>query len=328
MLLFALGWSPTFRWSDNRLKPELQCEDHNLNQSSLDRSTIREPASDLGVCLEIRRGRTEKPLRPMLDERFLIGSGADCDLRLGGDDIPPLHSLMHFDGADLWLEVIALEPPLKVNGQTVKTVLLRNGDRLEVSSFDFVVRHDRLHPRVDAAHAAPESEHQPPHVEFEASFPLDELALLGTEELVDHLDREMRLIERFERRRTLGANALMQAIRQRAARITTAKNDADSSLPSTPKEDLSNADSRADRSAAGDLSMDLERTIEQLQVSIRQLEQRSDRLIRREQAYNDAALTLIEVQERMAAQLEFLQRQVVELRQGPTTEVRRARASA
>jgi hypothetical protein len=298
-----------------------------LNPSSLDRSTIREHASDFGVCLEIRRGRTENPLRPMLGERFLIGSGADCDLRLGGDDIPPLHSLMHFDGADLWLEAIALEPPLKVNGQTVKTILLRNGDRLEVSSFDFVVRHDRRHPQVDTADAAPESEHQP-RVDFEASFPLDELPSLGTEELVDQLDREMRLIERFERRRTLGANALMQAIRQRAARTTTALNGTNASLLSESKEDLSNADARADRSAGRDASMDFERTIEELQASIRQLEQRSERLIQREQAYNDAALTLIEVQERMAAQLEFLQRQVAELRQGSATEVRRARASA
>ncbi len=299
-----------------------------MNPSSLDRNTIREHSSDLGVCLEIRRGRTENPLRPMFGERFLIGSGADCDLRLGGDDIPPLHSLMHFDGADLWLEAIALEPPLKVNGQTVKTILLRNWDRLEVSSFDFVVRHECLRPRVDAADAAPESEHQLPHVDFDASFPLDELPSLGTEELVDQLDHEMRRIERFERRRTLGAKALMHAIRQRAARTTTAMSGADASFLSAPKVDSSNADARTDRSAGGDMTMDLERTIEQLQAGIRQLEERSEQLIRREQAYNDAALTLIEVQERMAAQLESLQRQVAELRLGPATEVRRARASA
>src|SRR5690349_7584916 len=42
--------------------------------------------------IEIHRGRTEFPSRPIGLQQFLIGAGVECDLRLGGTQMPAVHS--------------------------------------------------------------------------------------------------------------------------------------------------------------------------------------------------------------------------------------------
>src|SRR4051812_43150982 len=84
------------------------------------------------VVLEVCRGRTEHPLRPVHSERFLIGSSPRCDLRLGGEDMPPLHSLIVIDGTDVWLEAVAPRPHLVVNDRPQSSVRLADGDHIRV----------------------------------------------------------------------------------------------------------------------------------------------------------------------------------------------------
>src|SRR5688500_1252666 len=49
------------------------------------------------IWLEVRRGRTRAPRRAVRRQRFLIGAGSNCQLQLGGSDIPILHSILLVD---------------------------------------------------------------------------------------------------------------------------------------------------------------------------------------------------------------------------------------
>lgn len=89
--------------------------------------------------LAIERGGTRFPWRPIVSRRFLIGSGTNCHLQLGGD-IPLLHSLLT-RVADGWsIEAIAAEPPLMVNGVVCRHCRLHPEDRVEVGPFRFRLR--------------------------------------------------------------------------------------------------------------------------------------------------------------------------------------------
>ena len=76
-------------------------------QDGRDSESGRPTTIDTHLVLEICRGRTDHPLRPVQSPRFLIGSSPRCDLRLGGAEIPPLHTLIFVDGADIWVEAMA-----------------------------------------------------------------------------------------------------------------------------------------------------------------------------------------------------------------------------
>src|SRR4029077_10738480 len=78
------------------------------------------------LVLEVTRGVTRFPRRPVTHPRFLIGAGSTCDLRLGGEGIPALHSLITVSGRDITLEAIAAEPALRVNGRVVQTAILHD----------------------------------------------------------------------------------------------------------------------------------------------------------------------------------------------------------
>ncbi|HLQ45613.1 MAG TPA: FHA domain-containing protein [Planctomycetaceae bacterium] len=247
-------------------------------------------------------------------EKFLIGGDDDCDLQLGGDEMPALHSLLYFDGDELRIETVALEPPLLVNQQAVRSCLLHNGDCLEIGPFELAVRWDQHQRRSDVA-LGPKSLSTEPPGDHEIEFDPEKLDDLSADELVDALDREMQMIERFERRQKLGADALLDAVLMRREQPSETLNG--------PVEDFARSAPRP--TADYDLLLDLDRAIEQLNGTIQHLEQRSQNLERRESAYLEAAATLLEVQERVAAQLEAVERQLADLRD---TNNRSRRASA
>lgn len=85
--------------------------------------------------LQVSRGGTRFPLRPICTARFLIGAGTNCHLQLGGD-IPLLHSLLlrEFDG---WtIEAIAPEPVLLVNGSDTRRCRLEPDDVVTIGPFE------------------------------------------------------------------------------------------------------------------------------------------------------------------------------------------------
>ncbi len=282
-----------------------------MNASFPNATTIHEHASNLGLCLEIGRGQTEHPLRPMtrLHDKFLIGGDDDCDLQLGGPDIPALHCLLQRNGGDFWIEAVAPDPQLFVNCQPVSSCLLRDGDHIEIGTFQLVVRLDRQRQQETVAHGKVEAASSMSHLSLDDNFDREKVAELSTEELVDALDHEMQMIERFDRRLKLGAGALIDAVQQHRDRTD---------LRTAPE-------SSSEVMTQNTATQDLDRIVKQLNHAFLNFDQRSQNIERREAACLEAAALLLEVQERMVGQLAEIEQKLAELHdQGD----RRHRASA
>jgi hypothetical protein len=105
---------------------------HIIHHAHLDGPhTVRQPHA----WLQVARGGTRFPLRPVCTSRFLIGAGTNCHLQLGGD-IPLLHSLLlrEFDG---WaIEAIAPHPVLLVNLSETRHCRLEPDDVVTIGPFE------------------------------------------------------------------------------------------------------------------------------------------------------------------------------------------------
>lgn len=271
-------------------------------------TTPDESTDSLLLTLEVTRGHTMYPHRPVAGPRFLIGSGVGCHLRLGGPDLPTLHSLIVIDSAEVTLESIALEPPLIVNGRRVTSASLSHGDRIEVGPF-------QLTARMIPPHAALPAEIKLPASAFveDERLPADLSAL----ELVERLDGELQMVEDFDTRRELGAVALLEVVQhqqttpivQPTQELALPKTDRiwrvdgtavpapHFTLPRLPDPVLKRDDVFVD---------DLQRLHDDLQRFSRLLEARAERLSHQEASVAEAASELFEAQQRLSQQLEFL----------------------
>ena len=90
--------------------------------------------------LEIHRGRTGYRFRPVIGKRLVLGSAPECDLRLGGAGMPPVHSQVHVDGGRVWIEAISADPPILINGEPCQMNLLVDGDVIALGPFAFTWR--------------------------------------------------------------------------------------------------------------------------------------------------------------------------------------------
>ena len=280
-----------------------------LNASLQNTTAVQQNASDVGLSLEIRRGQTEHPLRPMthLHDKFLIGGDEDCDLQLGGPDIPALHSLLQFENGSFWIEVVAPDPQLFVNRQAVSSSVLRHGDQIEIGAFQLVVRLERQQPATPQDVVVPVR--STAHFSLSGEFDREKIADLSAEELVDALDHEMEMIERFDRRLKLGAGALIDAVQQHRDRAS--RHNVQSDLPVATVQDVT--------------TQEMGCVVEKLNQSFLDFDKRSQHVEQREAACLEAAALLLEVQERMVGQLAEIEQKLAELRdQGD----RRHRASA
>lgn len=157
--------------------------------------------------LEIVCGKTASPLRPILQDRFLIGSGPRCDLRLGGDDMPLLHSIVHISGGTICIDPVADTPQLLVNGRP-GAADLQSGDEIVIGRFRMV-----LHGASVACESQAVSELNADTLETEDQI---DPSTLSAAELVELIEAEEALIEEFEARRQSGADALLDAVQRRA----------------------------------------------------------------------------------------------------------------
>ena len=176
-----------------------------LNETPENLSSVNsdEPTSALpqaGLVLEIARGRTRFPRRPVNGPRFLIGSAITCDLRLGGADIPAVHTLIVHSDQGYELETLVGDPPLKVNGEIVQHTWLRDGDRIEIGTIELTAR------MVSEAQFTPS----------EASADRPALEQMTTAELVDYIEFEQDQLARHDLSRHAGAAALLQEVRRLA----------------------------------------------------------------------------------------------------------------
>lgn len=126
---------------------------------------------DCGSGLEIHRGRTGQPFRPIVDGRLVLGSAPECDLRLGGLGMPAVHSQVHVDGGRAWVEAVAADPPLLVNGEPCDSVVLSDGDVIVVGPFSFTWR-----------------------ASGDPTAAVQQAGKLSVSELVDRLERDMAMV--------------------------------------------------------------------------------------------------------------------------------------
>ena len=164
--------------------------------------------SQAGMWLEIRKGRTGFPLRPISGDRFLIGAGSHCHLQLGGDTMPMLHSLLVIDGKRAYLEAVVPMPALQVNGQARRAVELVDEDHVTIGEFEFVFhRLVSSEPAAGAAEALPSAE----------QTTYENLMQMSVTQLVARIEDEIHEIHAFEAGREAGASALLEAARHAAA---------------------------------------------------------------------------------------------------------------
>jgi hypothetical protein len=272
------------------------------------------------LVLEITRGRTRFPRRPVTHSRFLIGAGATCDLRLGGDRMPALHSIITVAGREFALEAIGAEPGLTVNGRLVRNALLHDGDKIGIGEVELVARLEAGHApaAVDQSAAATRGP-------IDVDRPLSDISAA---ELIDLIEREEDAIEEFESRQRDGAKALLNAVTARVDRNTTG----DAAIES-PREAGSRAPipaphflSKRPQVLAVNLRQPMTATESPLQDDIEELGKQlssiskailgsSQRATEREALYAQAADQLLDTQHKLVSQLEAVVDQVQTLKE-------------
>jgi hypothetical protein len=253
-------------------------------------------SAEYPFLLEITRGRTQNPLRPITRERFLIGAGERCDLRLGGADMPPLHSILYVDGVDVWIDSIADGPELKVNGQVTRSAHLADGDEIELGTFQLALRDTGAEtpPPILQAFSADDFEDEPG---------IDP-STLSPAELIELIEQEEELIEEFEARKRMGLETLMKALRGSQGE------------PVPQRQIEIRRPQHAGEGAAGrsrDLLIELEAAIASLTRFAEELEQRASRLSH--QDFQRTAATLLDFQQQMIGRLDAVLARVAEARQ-------------
>ena len=154
-------------------------------------TTINEmPASPETPILEICRGETQFSRRPIPGRRCLIGGDSGCDLQLGSDLVPSRHSQIRVDGQTIWVEALADDPPLLINGRPERTAVLADGDRIEIGPFEIIL-------------------HAPANTSGGAVDP--GLSELTASELIDLLERDQQLVEQHEQSVLSGVEAMLDA---------------------------------------------------------------------------------------------------------------------
>ena len=275
----------------------LRSPNSSANQQDARDSESGRPANhDTHLILEICRGRTEHPLRPVLSPRFLIGSSPRCDLRLGGAGIPPLVAMIFQDGSDIWLEAIAPAPALRVNSRVETSVRLTDGDRIAIGPIEFIAQRFRRKMQL------PASVREAIDLELNTEEDETEVSEMSAAELVGRIEAATEMVNEFEERQRLGVEALHAAIQGRELKPATVEPASNSVLPIA-----------AAAPAANRPLVDLETLVFQLSGVVAELEKRTGAERRRETEYLDAVSTLFETQDRLSRQLEILLRRVASL---------------
>jgi hypothetical protein len=268
--------------------------------------------------LEVTRGRTRFRRRPVTSPRFLIGSGATCDLRLGGDAMPALHSIITICGSEISLEAITAEPRLILNGRPVQTSQVHDGDVIGIGEVELIARLE--------AGQAPAGVAEATGVKRTTIHDDREVSELSAAELVDLIDQEQRDIEDFEHRQRVGAEALLAAVMGRiASPATSTGTEAGVRAPVSAPHFLSKrpqilaAQSRAARQTSEQsptIQNDIEDLGRQLTSLSQEMKGNSQRASEREAHFTSAADQLLDTQDKLVSQLEAVLDQVQTLKVG------------
>ncbi len=159
---------------------------------------------DAVAYLQFAEGDTRFPIRPIPVGDFLVGSGGDCDLRLGDAVLPPLHSVVRISETGASWTRLVRQPELIVNGDAVRQSELHDGDIVEIGPFRMQFRFAR-----DAASSAGE------HSTATTGVSEPEVAArMGALELVEAIERETVQLTELDRALHDGLSELLVAVRE------------------------------------------------------------------------------------------------------------------
>lgn len=159
------------------------------------------------IWVEVARGRTRYPRRPVDGDRFLIGGASNCHLQLGGDNIPFLHSMLQVERGQVTIEAFVRHPELRVNGHPVRSSNLCDGDSISIGPFELT-----LHLQATLETCTSEADLAPIPLDLEDAA-AESPEALSAAELVARIESADSEVETFERAQRTGAAALLDAIR-------------------------------------------------------------------------------------------------------------------
>lgn len=157
------------------------------------------PISEMQISLRVAGPTgTSQPL-VIREDYCTIGASEHCDIRIPAPGIPPVHSLLRIGPGYAWIEPAAAGGLITVNKAEVKRMALRSGDRIDLGPVSLEVS---VEPIQKAGHPWPELKGQA------ESADLDKLS---ASELCDLIEAEQAEIDRFDRQREFGWQALLAA---------------------------------------------------------------------------------------------------------------------
>ncbi len=159
---------------------------------------------DAVAYLRFADGDARFPVRPVPAGDFLIGSGADCDLRLGDGVLPPLHSVLRVSSHDASWTRLVRTPELFVNGESVRQIHLHDGDLVELGPFRLVFRF--------AAEQAEFALSDLLSKDQAAKDGLAALPALHPHQLVDAIERELNQLQQWDHKAQHGILELLDSV--------------------------------------------------------------------------------------------------------------------
>jgi chromosome segregation ATPase len=278
------------------------------------------------VRVEVRHGSARSAAYDLRDAAFLIGSVPGCDLRLPGANLPPVLCVITHDAGRLVLRKLAPAYPVLLNGNSIATTTLSDGDRVVLGAVD-------LHFHLDAT-SQPSSPVPQAQDERERSLVKRERELeeqtreLETDRVIWYRRRDE--VEQECRQKHTALEALEQRLQEREAEVASVRADLDQRAATQSARDF---DVREEALACQKQELDAVR--QELNVIRQQLydryRERRDRLAGLQEAVNVAARKVQEQKrsvEAEAAQLAEVRREL-EVRaaalDAPTRELVQAR---
>lgn len=267
-------------------------------------------ADDTFLTLQVSRGKTNFPHRPVTAPRFAIGAGSGCDMVLGDPNVPAIHTILLVEGGCVIAEAVAQTPLLKVNGNVISTAILEDGDELTIGGFHFAI-----HLNHEAIARTLESDTQTPLdlQDLESECELDD-SELSAAELVDRLESEMSLVDQFERQIQTGQAALLQSAINRNTHRESTTGPSHSAI--SPRHIIHSKHKlrgpRSPRHIEADERVvdEFERVRMELEDFSADLEQRIHQVNHREDNIDAATKELAEAQNKLVAQLGLLLEQI------------------
>ncbi len=87
------------------------------------------------ACLRIAGDERSFPFRPLGVGQHRIGSSPSCEIRLGEQGVPDVHSVIRLGNATAEITSTCSMPPLLRNGEPCSAAILQHGDLIEVGEF-------------------------------------------------------------------------------------------------------------------------------------------------------------------------------------------------